>query len=142
MNQVADYYFTPDKVFHIKLNGSSAASEGSGLARLHYRFWWLGQGATDNTCQSRFVCSKLEGNICGNYGLRVTDNSGHKDICYSSSDFQGHVNSGKALHVAIWHLHKPDMDLSCYVWCTENGSLPEPSEGQPVSTEFLQEIVR
>ena len=144
--QVSDSYFTSNKIFNVRLNGSaltSANTRQEDTARLEYRFWWFSYGNPAATCKSRFVCTKLDGNVCGDYGIRVSDSAGVSEICHPTSSYYGTVGNGKAFHLSLWHLlPRPNMQLSCYVWCTEDGSLPSgPGLGASLPSDFLKEVV-
>lgn len=102
-------------------------------------------------CSYTFVCPSLKGNICGEYGISVTDTTlGSAEVCYEGAALKGVLNPGDGLDVSLWFLKASAaaaFKVECYFWCTASvantgGALiPEGSVGEIASNQFLQFFV-
>lgn len=90
-----------------------------------YRFDYHGE----NTCTSKFICTKLTENICGDYGLTLLyslRNQGDqvKDVCHENELFVQELNEGESAEVILWSVPESEYNMQCYFWCTSDGELP------------------
>ena len=60
---------SPVKIYntlHVKNNTAKMCrNEGQRICTAKYRFSWMGK----SPCNASFICDKLGGNICGDYGI-------------------------------------------------------------------------
>ena len=129
-------FLSPTKISHIKFVASDFRDKAI-ISRVHLNFQWLGAGK----CISQFVCGKMLGNPGGDYSVEVEDFSGSKELCSPGSLYTGSVMPNTNFTVSLWTLKKQDMDLSCYLWCTANGSLPESPPESSFQPDVTQELV-
>ena len=150
---------TSVKIYHLAMDGEHCSGNYTDRVSHHHNFIWHGQEA----CQSRMVCSKLSGNPCGDYGVSVGDSSGKKKhnfnfdfpnytffllsvekktLCLKGDLHRGQVEPHTSLSVEIWHVPSPDMNMSCYLWCTESGQLPIVDSEDLVNSTFISDFVR
>ena len=73
--------------------------------------------------------------------LKVSDSSGSSEVCLSGSVRRGSVRHGRALRVSVWHVPRPEMELSCYLWCTGSGDPPPQAANASVDDTFVEELI-
>ncbi len=106
--------------YHLLLEDKSDLP--SNLSQLNFR--WLGL----NSCQSRFVCGKLNGNSA----IKVVDDAGAKEIWVKGELYEGQMNPESTFQVHVKRTGD-DMSLSCFFWCTPDGQIPEAVNGEDVA---------
>lgn len=141
---------SPSLVYNITLSGSAKGSSGSGGAQqgsarevcsmeksvvggsgtcwLSTSLQWFGK----QPCSVRTICTRLRGNICGDYGLVVNHVSGSNgtlikstNLCFENQLVEYSANSGEIVDIRLWYLVKPGPnDVNCFSWCNLGGSLP------------------
>ena len=138
--QVVNHVLASSKIYRFSAkNASAVLSESSGkVASIRHSFYWRGQ---DNFCKSNFLCSKLSGNPCGDYGIEVSDSLGSKDVCLVGDLYKGQVERGEAFTIKIWASDENDVDFNCFLYCTENGELPDLDPESVVDLEFVAELL-
>ena len=97
---------------------------------------WVGDG----TCQARFVCAVLAGNPNGDYGLSIGEDQG-VPVKYPSQSINQSIGSGQSFVLNLWHSSSPKMDLSCYMYCTEDGELPVRNSEGTISQSEVESMV-
>ena len=106
------------------------------LCHQKYRFEWRGRRG----CESNFVCSRLDGNVCGDfgvalsYGLTGVQLSSRRDaeVCQAGRAHRGNVTDGRALEIQLWYRRGAQFQVECFMWCTPGGRLPANPHGPPV----------
>ncbi|TRY78589.1 hypothetical protein TCAL_04995 [Tigriopus californicus] len=119
-------YVSPTTIYKtIQMQNDTSGSSCQGdKCQLTYRFSWLGE----EPCNSSFVCHKLDGNPCADYGLQLRFN-GQEDrvpVCYEGQLHMGQLDTNDFIDISLWHLPHSIFDSNCYLWCTDNGKLPQP----------------
>ena len=75
-------------------------------------------------CQLNFVCSKLTGNICGDYGLNLIKDQDHVPICHPFLNYNQTLNSMESIQIEFWQTEDNDkFNLSCQFWCNSNQNI-------------------
>ena len=135
-----EHVLSSSTIYHIALDASQLPADVSGNSSATHHdvhvFRWLGRDA----CLSSFICGKLEGNACGDYGVSVAGS----DVCLSGDLRRGRVESGETLTVDIWHVRSgldDEMDISCFLYCTDDGGLPDFDPDSLVDNDFVDELV-
>lgn len=118
------------------LNSSSSCLVSSNLLT------WSPKSGDDG--KYNFVCVTLEGNSCGDYGLRlkVSDASGESvslvdNVCHAGVVHRGDLGPGSSLDIGLWYAHRALFRVQCYFWATNNGALPTPSVDSGSAIEIV-----
>ena len=79
------------------------------------------QYVASDSCDYTFVCSVLDGNICGSYGVEIDHSvEEEQDVCNQGEIFNGTLLSGQTLAVSLWYTqHMTAKDPNCYLWCRD-----------------------
>jgi hypothetical protein len=118
------------------------------LCHQKYRFQWHGR----NPCHSNYVCTELEGNICGDFGVSLSyrlpgDSFGQKgeervtDVCYEQYVYEGTVTDEHSLEIKLWFHPDAVFHAECFIWCTTEGNLPDKVKEPEVDAEEIINIV-
>ena len=99
------------------------------LCRQKNRFEWHGR----SDCQSNFVCTRLDGNVCGDfgvtlsYGLTGAELTSREDteVCQERYSYKGAVSDGHSLEIQLWYRRGTEFQAECFMWCTAEGGLPD-----------------
>ena len=87
----------------------------------------------------------LEGEPCGEYALVVTQPNEVEGqmLCHAGHEYTGQIGFNQEVELELWHSHAADEDLevSCFVWCTEDGELPQEPPATDISTDLIVAIV-
>ena len=81
-------------------------------------------------CTFNLVCSKLDGHICGDYGviaqhLPQVNGSIAGSVCSVGQVVSYDVVPGDFIELSLWTTSQTGHnDYNCHFWCTRNGSLP------------------
>ncbi len=89
------------------------------------------------SCKASLICPRLDGNVCGDYGLTiaftphwlqdslVSEYAGFKSVCHEGHLTTGMLSTNDRMQFSIWK-HKDADDVSgfCYFWCTRDGTIP------------------
>jgi hypothetical protein len=137
---------SPRTFYSLQLNRTSLPDcpEESVKCSHSYSLKWL----WDNECQANFVCSRLEGNVCGDYGVGVAfGDQQEADVCYAKEVHSGRLEFYSVAEISIWYLDAADDFLiDCHFWCAGNGSNFEgvdTAEGNTtIDDKALAELVR
>lgn len=72
------------------------------------------------------ICGLLSGNPCGDYELSLGQqgNQTHS-ICYDGSLYSSNLHFMETLELSLWRTPRADFKLSCFMWCTDHGQLPQ-----------------
>ena len=65
-----------------------------------------------------------------------------EEVCLSGSICRGSVQPGRSLRVSVWHVPHPDMELTCYFWCTADGEPPSKDGVGAIDDQMVEELVR
>ena len=97
------------------------------------------------TCNGNLVCTQLSLNICGDYGLRLTvengGNSSQSDICTTGLKQGIALSQDDRVQLDLWFTGNGGYDLQCFLWCSEDGSLPGPSGETGVGVDLEESLV-
>ena len=134
-----DVITSPVKVYKLGENLSNYKCDPvTHLCKTQLTFEWLNP---DAVCESSFLCTKLEGSICQDYGVIVTHLSKegiqikNESVCQRSTLHEGTIGAGQRADITFWHGEFYfGYKSECYFWCTKNGQIPKLSE---ISTEYI-----
>ncbi len=73
--------------------------------------------------------------------FKVSDSSNSREVCLSGSLYRGRVKPGRTFRAGVWHVAKPDLDLNCYLWCTDDGEPPKGEGENKVDDELVTQLV-
>ena len=78
-------------------------------------------------CTFGLICSDLEGNICGDYGLTVSTAAAAEavDVCHAGELYSGPVDNIHGVELKLWYHNGTRFRAACHFWCTGDGSLPK-----------------
>lgn len=123
---------SPVSVYQLSSGLKATNCDEYGVCRLKFTFQWLNPEAV---CMSNFVCSKLEGPICKEYGIRfhqVTREGiviTNESVCEPGLIVGGTIGAGQLGMVELWYQQNfPMFNADCYFWCTSDGNLPKQSK--------------
>ena len=121
-------------------NHTNEHDDGSGFDMVVVQriFKWL----DDDQCKSSFVCGKLDGNSCGDFSVDVQDSSDKPmQICMTGEVYQGHVDQGGEFLIDLWYSEGSVFNVSCYLWCTQDGHVPKTNENSTITESTRKELV-
>jgi hypothetical protein len=124
------------KIYHLTI-GSDDFDEPCGNSRceLVAEFVWRGR----DHCHSTLLCTVLDGNICGDYGMVA----GNVTVCHEGVDYEDSLESGQMYDVRAWYAAAwPDSHrgAECYFWCTSDGGAP-PAPGAKIDSALINSLV-
>ncbi len=139
---------SPRLVYHFSVADPPPCNKtDGGLCALTSAYRWL---RSNDTCRLNVVCSRLDGNACGSYGVRVTTGDGKEekdttDLCqvgeHLKTDLTGERDS---LIVDYWYAagNKNGSTAACYFWCAASGDeLPSTAPVQRVEPQVILPLV-
>ena len=115
------------RLYNIQFTGANCNSSSSGGK------CWLSQrleyyGSTP--CESHFVCPVLLENPCGDFELSLKFPGASHDVCHQGKHYIGRLSFDTELEVSLWVLDSSQVSLSCFMWCTADGEMPQLSGRQ------------
>ena len=127
---------SPHQVFFANQSQNDAGSCEN--ERCFQRFKFVNHG--QDSCQAQVICTQLEGNVCGDYGVTLL-RTGQvqeeiKHLCYEKELTSQTVSSQGSLEMIVWFLPGAEFIAQCYLWCTGDGELPS---AKPESDDGLIE---
>jgi len=143
---------SPLRAYHIAANisGSACTTETSeeDAHAAGRRYCWLERdfihlGERDN-CLPSLTCPRLPGKPCATYGLQLRssgDNfAGVTQACRERSSITlpgGRLRRNEVLRAAVWfsNFTEDNLRLRCYLWCTEDGEMPETAGNRAAADE-------
>lgn len=128
------------KAYH--LQGSSASSSLSilgnkcssngGVCQVFKTYTQLGL----MPCESRFICTRLTNDICGNYGIILqyshingsssssTQTGPGINLCQTGRVIGMTMNHLSQLQLELWFTPNAKFEVQCHFWCTKDGDIP------------------
>ena len=117
----ASYYLAPNKLFEMSnMEALQAQDCVNDICTIDKSLKWIGK----NACQFNFVCIKLKGNACGEFGIDVIHKQNKTRLCYKNQVLEFRMQTLDEVHVALWYSKTADFKLTCHAWCTPTGALP------------------
>ena len=98
---------------------------------------WLWQ----QKCISSVVCETMTGNPCGDFGIQLDYRSQDQSICHAGHKYHGSLEFNDVLSISVWHTANAKFQASCFLWCTEDGKMPENVQQTPVDEALITAIV-
>ena len=134
-------YASPAAVYNtVQLrNGSSGSGDcHNGHCSSKYRFQWMG----DEACNSTFVCAELGGDPCADYGLSLSHNGvTAQPVCHQGQLHFGNLNTGDYVDISLWYTASAFFGTNCYLWCTEDGNIPDSAQSVHANGELTMSLV-
>jgi hypothetical protein len=91
-------------------------------------------------CNFKTICTDLQGNICGDYGVQVVYSiSKIQDICFPNLTYSGEMIEN--ITVKLWYSKGSSYMVDCYSWCETNIDFGI-SQSQLASQQLLVDLVR
>ena len=79
-------------------------------------------------CIFKIFCSRLEGNVCGSYGIDVLHHDNVQSLCNRGQLITRNLAHNTTLSLKLWHSNDAFVDYACYFWCTGDGNIPTKKE--------------
>ena len=118
-----EVYVSPTAVYrnlHVG-NGSSEDCDNN-ICSVSYRFSRI----ASTPCNVSFVCTKLTGDPCAEYQIGVTFNDEDRQkYCYGGEAYLGLLETDEYVDVDLWYVDKSEFKAECFLWCADDGPLPE-----------------
>lgn len=104
------------------------------------------QTRSKESCQFAFVCSRLEEEPCGDFGIELAYpamGSASDQVCHPGAIHRSKLESGETANITLWHMASAKVEAQCFAWCTQDGQIPflSDSDGEGVS-DLLQNLLR
>ena len=98
----------------------------------------------DFQCKASFICTHLDYNICGDYGIKISTSGGDSgSVCYENYISQATVEPGTEMEMELWYESGAKFNATCYFWCTEDGNLPSKfDDSNFASDDLLENLVK
>lgn len=100
-------------------------------------FEWLGDGS----CSGAAICPALGGNVCGDFGLTLSKPWPQTRVCQRARNYAFTLESGESLSVGLWFEAGSFVLFQCYLYCTEDGTLPLIPKGTKIEDDVIAEVV-
>ena len=132
----------PTNIYRLSVDHDDmpACAENEIRCSTSYKFQWL----WEDQCTVNFACSKLQGNICGEFGVAVLTGSSETRVCQEKTVVQTNLSFYSALEIEIWTLQKADFAINCQFWCDRdesNSDITRPDNSSTVTDEDVQSLV-
>ena len=121
-------------------NPGSNCVEFQGLCQENFVFNWLRE---DSMCQASFTCGKLDGNVCGEFGVnfKVGEGTNGTDVCYIHEVVRQNITAYDNVEVSLWHVQDASVSVKCYLWCSDTGKVPTLISGPKANPDLVQNLV-
>ena len=86
------------------------------------------------------ICNSLGGNICGDYGLSVSQD---KKICHGHELYQLPLVQGRVIDLNVWwtNVTSEEASICCFLWATTSGNLPDRVGPQGTPINIIDELL-
>ena len=118
--------FSSDRAFEICKNETDCV--------LSQTYQWHGE----QDYESRFVCTKLDGNPCGDYTLTINE---IKPLCRENKVESRLLSPNETFNLTLDFEVGSNFEIQCYFWCTKDGLLPIPFQTSIGQSDIIKEIV-
>ena len=118
---------SPNKIYELVEKGDSCIN--STICRDQITFHWH----HDSICKSSFFCPKLDGNVCGDFGITVNYGPFQEmaqyaaTVCYQNFGYKGQMVRRSFASMHLVYKEHISYNATCYFWCTESGEPPAPT---------------
>ena len=122
-------------VYEVSGDGSQGC-QGTKLCKSQKSFMWHHK----SRCISSFICTQLNGNVCGDFGISLMYGPDSKSkkfssmSCFEENRYLGLLKDDNHLHIYQVHKKWHQYNVTCYFWCTSDGQLPQPLPSYPESS--------
>ena len=126
----------PHKIYHLEYNTSVLSTTNEYISHINRYFLWL----HDDSCQSKFVCTSLNGELWGRYGIKVQNADEEVfRITKNGAVLENILDFNEWLEVTIWYLPNTQIDsISCFLWCD---NAPHYIPDNEAEAELLEALV-
>ena len=129
-------------MYHFRVNASSSESvpacPGKQHCYLEHRI------KSYSACKLAAICSTLGGDSCADYGVEIDvgdDSKGPIKICDERILAEKDLGANEDGRVRVWYTGEWHSDVSCYVWCTEDGEIPVRPKADSLGGDFIKDLV-
>lgn len=112
-----------------------------------YTFTNMGRKA----CQASLICSSLNGNVCGDFGLDFNvvnrDANGNPEpgpefqVCQKGHLFRTTLGKSSSVELNLWYDGDSDLMATCFFWCTADGALPQRKSSNSINDNLILQLV-
>ena len=125
----------PDTVYHIRPAENFSCSEERCVSDQVLTWHDVASG-----CNASFVCSRLNGHPCGDYGISISYENRTDIMCQTGQVSTGYLSVGQTAHISVWHMANASSDWNCYFWCTPDIKTNDQCEcGEPNKMDSANE---
>ena len=78
----------------------------------------------EDICKASFICPRLKEKPCEEFGLTLSFPDSNELICHESQRVQAELSSGQTFKVSMWYSDPHEVDIECFMWCSEDGNVP------------------
>ena len=90
---------------------------------------------------SNFVCTKFEGNPCGEFGIQLGHLDETTEVCFEGELHSNILEFYSQLNISVWYL-KGDQykfELDCHLWCSTDLEASPPARHE-LSDEEMETV--
>ena len=121
------------RTLYIQTNQSSNSCE-NGICHNKQVFKWKNEGS----CLATFRCSKLGGEACLKYGMKIAfpqleENNTFQSVCTENSVLLGKLETNHSVEIDVWYDKEAFANTDCTLWCANRNY----KEKQSISTSDL-----
>ena len=137
----------PHRVYKMETHDLEKSTCHERLCSKQAGFVWY----SEMGCHSHFMCTKLDGNICGNFWVNIAkvNSSAVVSVCQENVIYRNQLASTEPLAVQLLYTKEARFDLVCYIWCAADGENGLPiekplgnSERPPIEDISLRVVVQ
>ena len=95
----------------------------------------------DGQCNGSLICTQMEGNACGTFGISLVSDQGKQDVCHAGVEHYFSMRFFSSVDVEVWMVKGEKFALNCMLWCSEEGEVPEKHEPTEQEIKLVEELV-
>ena len=99
---------------------------------------WYGE----DICKANFICTRLKENPCEDYGLTLNFPDNQELICHEGQRVEGELATRQKFDISLWYSDPNEVDIECYMWCSEDGNVPQKHTHSSDDNKELKKLVR
>ncbi len=124
----------PNRVYQFLFDNSTTSGSAS--------YIWYHE---DSSCSVNFVCSGINGDVWGSFGISVEDSYGSRHRVFKDGAvYHTELEADDTLEVLFWiSSHNVAVDpIKCFLWCGSQGALPDPVAIDPSIASAIESLVK
>ena len=106
-----DIPLSPIKIYALETPKKLKTCESEVCSDLvHFNWHWK------QPCEQNFYCSVLDGNVCGDFGLKLHDSTNQSiDVCHEKHLYKNALEHH--MTIELWYVNSAQFNLHCHFWC-------------------------